>query len=101
MPADSSYILEIDNKPALAGSLYYSNSENFCMIDNFVGNPDLAGAERRAATRKFLDRAEALAKERGYRRLFCMTTQDGPVEYYKRLGFQVTGQGVTTLIKEL
>lgn len=101
MPATSSYVLEIDGQPALAGSMYYSNSENFCMIDNLIGNPELSGAERRRGTWIFLQCAEELAHSRGYNKLFCMTSQQGLTDYYRHLGFQVTCQNVTTFTKEL
>lgn len=100
LPIGSSFIAEIDGKPALAVTLYLPNGP-VAWIDHFIGNPEMAGKARRRATKKLLTHLENLARDLGYERVFCMATNDRLKSYYQELGFSLTASNIFTFIKEL
>lgn len=99
MPLESSFIAEIDGTPALAVTLYLTNTPELCYVENFIGNPALKGGERRLATYMLLEHITKFANLLGYKRLICMTEKPILVERYKEIGFTPTLSGVTTFAR--
>jgi hypothetical protein len=101
MPEESSFIAEVDGEPALAVALYLTNTPELAYIENFVGNPKLAGPKRREAAHVLVETFCKFAKERGYNRLLCMSEKPVLVKRYMELGFQPTLSGLTTLVRSM
>lgn len=101
LPLDSTFVLEHEGKPFLAVTMYLTNSKEFCMLDNFIGNPELSGPLRRDFTRLLLNYCEGVAIALGYKKIFCMATNEKLAAYYEGLGFTPTCNTVTTFIKTL
>ncbi|MES2355615.1 MAG: hypothetical protein V4568_14695 [Pseudomonadota bacterium] len=100
MPTDSSFIAEVGGVPALAVTVYLTNSTEVAYVENFIGNPSLSGESRRAAASVLADYISVFAKSLGHKRLVCMTEKESLVKRYKELGFIPTLSGVTALMRE-
>jgi hypothetical protein len=101
MPPDSSYVADIDGTPALACSLYLTNTKELAYVENFIGNPALKGAERREAAQAGMAHVARVARELGYKRLLCMTEKPALMNRYQELGFTPTLSGVTAFVRVL
>ena len=101
MPLASSFVAEIDGKPALAVAIYLTNTKAAAYVENFIGNPDMKGSDRRQAARELSDHLAKFAKERGYQCLFCMSEKDVLHKRYFELGFHPTLSGVTTFVRPI
>lgn len=99
MPGESSFIAEIDGTPALAVTVYLTNTPEVAYAENFIANPEVSGGL--LAGRAFSDYVAAFAKSRGYKRLLCMTEKRTLVRRYQQLGYYPTLSGVTTLVRNL
>ena len=100
MPLNSSFIAEIDGFPALAVCLYLTNTPEVCYVENFVGNPEFKGHVRNKATEILLDHLSTFAGSLGFKRLLCMSEKEVLKNYYSKIGFTKTLDGVATFTKE-
>lgn len=50
LPEESTFICEHNKIPLTAITVYLTNSLEFCMLDNFVGNPEMRGDLRKQAS---------------------------------------------------
>lgn len=101
MIPETTWVLELAGRPALSVSLILTNVSEYCMVDNFVGNPALKGPERASASFYLLQYIEDYARTLGYRRLFCISYRSKLKELYERLGFGRTLDDVSTFVKNL
>lgn len=101
LPLESTWILYIKDTPALCVCLYYTNIKEYCYIENFVGNPDFKGPERKEGTRILLKYIGNAAKDRGYKKLVCLASNKELARYYQIIGFTATLTNVTTFCKVL
>jgi hypothetical protein len=102
MPVDSSFIVESEfGEPIAVVTVYTTNSKQFCMADNLVGNPTFYGQYRIDAINFLLDYASEWAAKKGFLSLLCMADKPSLVERYKEFGFYPTIEKVTTMIKPL
>lgn len=101
MPIDSSFIAEIDGKPALAITIYLTNCKEVAYLENFVGNPAMKGSDRRVASHILLDHVQKFAKARGFRNLLCMAHKPQLERRYVELGYRQTLGGVSTFLRNL
>jgi len=100
MPLDSSFIAEINGRPALAVCLYLTNIPTAAYVENFIGNHEFRGQLRNDATIILLDHLGKFAKSLGYKILVCMTEKPILKAYYEKIGFTKTLDGVATFAKE-
>jgi hypothetical protein len=100
MPLESSFIAEVDYKPALAVAVYLTNTPELAYVENFIGNPEMKTQERKVAAFLLAKHISDFAKSRGFKRLLCMTEKPALVSRYLELGFMPTLSGVTTLVRE-
>lgn len=99
IPIDSTFILELNGIPTLCVSLYLTNITEYCLVENFIGNPEIKGVERRAASHTLLRHLEHFAQDKGYKRLFCLAHK-GPLKTrYSELGFTMTDDNVASFCK--
>lgn len=101
MPEESSFIAEVDGIPALAVTVYLTNTPEIAYVENFIGNPAVKGGSRREASVLLSHHIAGFARGRGYRRLLCMTEKPKLMDRYQELGFSPTLSGVTTLVRVL
>lgn len=101
LPEESTFICEYEKFPMVAITLYLTNSKEFCMLDNFIGNPEIPKGLRKDASALIIDYAEKFAKELGYKSIFCMALHDKLSKYYQSFGYQQRLTNVSTFNKEL
>lgn len=101
MPADSSFILEVDGRPTIAVCLYLTNTKEICYVENFVGNPNCELSSRREGTRLLLAHLKEFATQHGYLRLLCLAHAPKLKSYYQEIGFTPTLDNVMGFSLEL
>lgn len=101
LPEESTFICEYENIPLVSITLYLTNSKEFCLLDNFVGNPEWKGILRKSASREIIKHAEKVAKELGYKSIMCMAYKPNLKEYYPSFGYTQRLDNVSTFNKEL
>jgi len=101
LPLESTYILCLKDKPILCVSLYFTNIKEYCYIECFVGNPDAKGLARREGTKILFDYICAVAKQKGYKKVVCLSHNEVLTKYYMSLGLNPTLTNVTTFCKVL
>ena len=97
---ETTYILEINEVPALSLSLFTTNVKGMCYFENFIGNPNLK-AQRKEYSKQLMDYVENKAKELGFEQIVCFSTSNKVSEYYKKLGMKPTVYGLTSFSKEI
>lgn len=100
-PADTTFVVEINQMPALSACLYLTNSPWFVHVEHLIGNPALSGDERRQALKAGLEYIEEYARRLGYHNLYCVTQPEKLKKYYESLGFEKTVDGAAAFIKPL
>lgn len=101
LPEESTYVLEIDDVPALSLCLYLMNCKDACMVENLIGNPDITGPKRKEATKQLFLYVEEVAKAKGYTTLVLFSYQEKLKQYYESLGYRKTLENVTTFAKSI
>lgn len=101
MPEESSFIAEIDGRPALAISLYLTNTPEICYVENFIGNPDLKGLSRNSASHLLINHIEKFASSLGYKRLICLAHKEQLKNHYQKLGGVKTLDNLASFAKEI
>lgn len=99
MPLESSFVAEVDGRPALAVALYLTNTPELAYVENFIGNPQAKGVARREAAYALSHHIANFAKGRGFRRLMCLTEKPALKTRYMELGFHPTLGGVTAFVR--
>ena len=98
---ESTFILELDNVPALSITVYLTNSKQVSYLENFIGNPDLKGDSRRKASQIIVDAACGFAKSLGYKRILCLAQKDKLKTRYTELGMQPVADNLSGFVREL
>lgn len=101
LPEESTFICEHEKTPMVAITVYLTNSKEFCILDNFIGNPDYSGNLRREASEIIVNFCEIFAKELGFKSIMCMAIKDKLKEYYPKFGYTKRMDNVATFNKEL
>lgn len=101
LPQESTFICEYNNSPLLAITVYLTNSKEFCILDNFIGNPEMTGKPRKDGSALIIEFAEQFAKDLGYRSMMCMAFKDKLKNYYQSFGYTKRFDNVATFNKEL
>jgi hypothetical protein len=102
MPEESSFIVESEfAEPIAAVTIYMTNSKQFCLVDNLVGNPTFYGQYRKDAIAHLQSYLEKWASSKGYLSLMCMAYKPQLTKRYEDLGYMQTLSGVTTMIKNI
>lgn len=102
LPEESTYILEIEGLgPIVSITLYLTNTREFCILDNFIGNPDFSGPARKEVSEIIISHAEKQAKELGYKSIMCMALKDKLKDYYQTFGYVKRFDNLATFNKEL
>lgn len=101
LPLDTTFVLESDNKLMLCVSLYLTNAKGVCYLENFVGNPEFKGEQRKEAGKLLLDTVIEYAKLLEYKRIFCFSYRDKLKERYKELGLIPTIGNLQAFVKEI
>lgn len=99
LPEDSTFILELDNKPQVSLTVYLTNSKHLAYLENFVKDPELKDSKQ--YTELLVKHVEMFTKEQGYKVLACLAYKDKLKKRYEDLGYINTLNNLSSFIKEL
>lgn len=100
LPEESTFILEENGIPWVCITLYLTNSKEFAWIDNLVANPAIKKSSKEAVN-TIVEHVEKFAKNKGYKKLFCMAIEDKLGKRYQELGYNMTCNSVKTFLKDV
>lgn len=100
-PSDSTLLLEANGTPVFCLIVYLTNCKEICYLEGFIGNPDIKGSERLAASERMKDEAISFAQERGYRHALTFAYREGVKRRIKELGFEETLENLSCFVKRL
>lgn len=101
LPPDTTFICEYEGVPLVSITVYLTNSKEFCMLDNFVGNPEFPGEKRKEASGRIIGWSEVFAMTLGYKSMMCLAMKDKLKEYYTTFGYTKRFDNVATFNKAL
>jgi len=101
LPEESTFICEFNEIPMVSITVYLTNSKEFCMLDNFIGNPDVPKDLRKEASSLIIAYSEQFAKDLGYKSILCMSLKEKLSNYYQSFGYIKRLTNVSTFNKEL
>ncbi len=101
MSESSSLILEIEDKPVLSITVYFTNASGVCFLENFVGNPDFKGPSRKEAAKLLVEFSYEFAKSMGYKNIVGFGTHEKLNKYYEELGMKPMTHNITSFVREL
>jgi len=102
LPLDSTYILCLEDTPALCVSIYFTNVKEYCYLECFIGNPEANNKpQRREATQILFDFVCDKIRERGHKKVVWISPTPTLTRYYKTWGLEPTITNVDTFCKVL
>jgi N-acetylglutamate synthase-like GNAT family acetyltransferase len=100
MFSDSTFVLEEDNKLLFCLTIYFTNSKDLCLIENFAGNPKYK-EERKKYSQYLWLYLEKMAKEMGYKNIMVLSQVEKLTEKYEQFGYIKVMSNVDVLGKVL
>lgn len=101
LPVGSVYILELDNKPLLSGTIYFTNCEALCHIANLISNPEYKVENRKEYTEVLMKYLQKVAKNAGAKWALALPYKEGIKRIHLENGFRKTLDNITALVKDL
>lgn len=101
IPEATTFIVEMDNVPAISLSLVETNISAYAYVDFFVGNPKITNPLRQFASTLLVDHIVDLSRTKGYERLIALSLKPKLTEYYTSFEFRPTFSGITCLMRDL
>lgn len=102
LPENSTFVLTVNGKPSACITAYLTNSLEFAILDNLVASSELKkGPARKLAIEYLIRVAEEAVKKAGYRKILCMASNPALARRYGELGYKVTLENISTMIKVL
>lgn len=95
--SETSYILEIDNLPALFISLIFTNTK-IAFLENYCGNPEFKG-KRLEAVQYLIQHLEKTAKDNGYIALVTFAYKEKLVKQFEAYGFIRAVDNLTAFVR--
>lgn len=96
----SSFIAEEDGVPIAVISILLTNAKHYCIPECLYFNPSVTSRVKYKAMELLNLYVEAFAKALKYKGLFCIGPKN-MTRHYRRLGFRVTTESISTMYKEL
>lgn len=101
MLPETTLIMEVNEIPTVAVSVYLTNSPEVCHLANIIGNPEMKGSTRKEACLALVNAAGNMAKAYGYNKMLSFAHKDKVANRFKELGMKPTMSGLSAFIKEL
>ena len=98
LPEESTFVLAIDDEPALCLAVYLTNTD-IAYFENFISDPEFKG--RQVATQALLEHAWSFARSKNYKYSVGFTTVDKLTQRYLDMGYDTKVNNVTILGKKL
>ena len=93
-------IVEIDNKPIVAGFIYLTNSKT-ALLEWIVSNPEYRESDRKDAIELLIQAVERVLQDQGIKYVFSIGRTRSLIETHKKLGWNVDEKPSHELIKNL
>ena len=100
MPDESTFIWIWRTVPVFSVSLILTNT-HLAWIENLVANPDFRHPDRGLMVDQGMSEVMEMCKQRGLKKVFCMSVSDKTDRRFKKFGFMPSAHGVTTMVKEI
>lgn len=98
---ETTFVLEIDETPALSITLYLTNCLGVCFLENFIGNPLLKNKERKEASKSLIEFVYNFAKATGFKNIMGFSTAEKLEDYYQELGMKPLAKNITSMVRSL
>jgi hypothetical protein len=96
---DSTFILEVHNKPRMCISAYLTNCKCVAYLENFIKDPTFKDSKN--CSKQLVEHAENFVKEKGFRILVCYSYKNKLTKRYEELGYINTLNDLSSHAKEL
>jgi hypothetical protein len=74
--------------PGVAAGFIYKTDSNFCLFENFIGNPQVTKEQREEALVKIVSSMIDKARELGFERIYGFATSQGMIRRGAEQGFK-------------
>lgn len=98
-PPESSYVFERDGKLLYAVAVFHFKAAPMALVEGLIKDPNKASDFNALAALQA--HIEGAAKEAGVKKLLGYALKPKLVSHYERLGYTITGRGVTNIAKDL
>lgn len=99
MPLGTSFMLEIEGKPAYAMCAILTNTYEVCYLENFIKSPEIEADHE--ASQYIIDYAFDFVRQLGYKRAIAFSHNRKLKERYLDLGFKRTVDHLSAFVKDL
>lgn len=99
LPEESSFVLEINDKPVLMVSAYLTNTD-VAYLENLISDPEFK-QDRKQYTQLIMDHLFNFVKSKGYKYAVSFTTHEKLVKRNLNIGFDKAVDNLYLLAKEL
>lgn len=101
LPEATTFVLELDKKPAFCLSIYFTNCKEYSYLGNFVSDISIKSPFRKQASQKLMDSVLDFARNLGYKNVICMSHETKLQKRYREMGFMPTISNVETFVKKV
>ncbi len=101
LPKDSTFILEIDNKPLVVMTVYLTNCKEIAYLENLMKDPEFVGSVKDEAVQMIFNHCENFTKEQGFKRLIALTSVEPLKTKYQNLGYNKFLNNLSAFAKEI
>lgn len=98
MTEDSTFILEINNKPLMSVMLLLTNS-SLAWLTSFIKDPKFKDSKE--ASKFITNYAENFAKEKGYKTILMFSYTDNLKQRYQNLGYIKSADNISSFVKRI
>ena len=101
MVEDGTFIMTLDNIPALTVTVFLTQSKEMAYAEGFIKNPIFNHMELEDEAQHLANHAYAYARDRGYSRLIAYCNNKKLTEKYIRLGLQLSAENLFSVVRKL
>ena len=98
---EGTFILELDNVPALSLTVLLTQTKDMSYIFNFIKNPKFKNNNLEEYGQQLWNHCFDYAKSKGYKQIICFSENEKLTEKYQRFGMKKNLEHLTSFIKEL
>lgn len=98
LPAESTFIAEIDSVPVSCVCLFLTNCNELSYLGNFISNPSAKGASKQEANRELLKFVKQFATDSGYNHVLAFAKEDKLKTHFETLGMRKTLENLDSFV---
>lgn len=101
MIEDGTFILELNNTPAICVTVFLTQSKEICYFEGLIKNPMFKDNNLNEYVKLLVDHCSDYCKNKGYKRVVAFSSNSKLTNKYESFGFNRTLQNLTGLMREL